>query len=95
MLVLNIIGLVEIKTLICILFVLTLFFTLKKKGVNILLKIDREYSTNWSEECKYLLEHEIRYVFVKNIDGVTTWKYKKNEELFLTLAEFYANVYTR
>jgi len=33
MLVLNIIGLVEIKTLICLLFVLTLFFTLKKKDV--------------------------------------------------------------
>ena len=76
------------------LFVLTLFFY-DIESYEISLKIDREYSTTWSEYCNYLLEHGIRYTFVKEINGVTTWKYKKNEELFLTLAEFYANVYTR
>ncbi len=76
------------------LFVLTLFFY-DIERYEISLKIDREYSTTWSEECKYLLEHGIRYTFVKEINGVTTWKYKKNEQLFAALTEFYANVYTK
>lgn len=57
-------------------------------------KIDHEYSCVWSEELKYLTQHGIRYTFVKVVDGVTVWKFKKNAILFNVLAEFYNNVYT-
>lgn len=59
------------------------------------IKIDPEYSCVWNKECDFLLKHGIRYVFVKNVDGTTIWKFKKNEALFLTLAEFYHNVYSK
>ena len=58
------------------------------------IKIDREYSCVWFEECDYLMKHGIRYTFVKEIDGVTVWKFKKTEELFHILAVFYGNVYS-
>ena len=58
------------------------------------IKIDREYSCVWFEECDYLMKHGIRYTFVKEIDGVTVWKFKKTEELFNILADFYSNVYS-
>lgn len=63
------------------------------------MKIDREYSTTWWLECKYLLDHGVKYTFVKEIeqDGnrVTVWKFKKNEELFRHLSDFYGNVYSK
>ena len=59
------------------------------------IKIDREYSCVWFEECDYLIKHGIRYTFVKEIDGITTWKFKKTEELFSNLADFYSNVYSK
>ena len=37
------------------------------------------------------MKHGIRYTFVKEVDQVTVWKFKKNENLFLALAEFYGN----
>ena len=40
------------------------------------------------------MKHGIRYTFVKEIDGVTVWKFKKTEELFNILADFYSNVYS-
>jgi len=58
-------------------------------------KIDREYHCNWYEEFLYLTEHGIKYEFVKEINGVLTWKFKKNGFLFRTLADFYSNVYTK
>ena len=38
---------------------------------------DREYATSYKSEVKWLSEHGIRYVFVKNINTITTYKYKK------------------
>jgi len=59
------------------------------------IKIDREYSCVWYEECNYLMKHGIRYTFVKKIDGITVWKFIKNEQLFNALANFYSEVYSR
>ena len=59
------------------------------------IKIDHEYSCVWFEECDYLIKHGIRYTFVKEIDGITTWKFKKTEELFRNLADFYSDVYSK
>lgn len=58
------------------------------------IKIDREYASNWAEEVKFLSQNGIKYSFVKTVDDVTVWKYKKNEMLFSLLSKFYANVYT-
>jgi hypothetical protein len=57
-------------------------------------RFDIEYQCQWAKEQQFLSEHGIRYTFVKTIDGVTTWKYKKNLKLFQTLCSFYENVYT-
>ena len=53
---------------------------------------DKEYASQWIPECAYLREHGIRYTFVKQIEGITTYKYKKTAELFETLAEFYRKI---
>ena len=52
-------------------------------------KFDKEYSTQYTPEMKFLLERGIKYTFVKEIDGVTTYKYEKTPELFKTLEIFY------
>lgn len=67
---------------------------LKRWKVNFI-KIDREYSCTWFEECDYLMKHGIRYTFVKEINGVTIWKFRKNRELFKYLTDFYSNVYSK
>ena len=59
------------------------------------IKVDREYGSTWFEEVDFLMKHGIRYTFVKEVDQVTVWKFKKNENLFLALAEFYKNVYLK
>lgn len=74
---------------------LTHFFTNKKKRGENDIKIDKEYSCVWFEECDYLIKHGIRYTFVKEINGITTWKFKKDEYLFRVLADFYSNVYSK
>ena len=48
-------------------------------------KFDKQYT----KEMKYLRSKGINYSFVKNIQGVTTYKYKKTPGLFLTLVSFY------
>lgn len=53
-------------------------------------KFDKEYSTQWVAEMKWLEQQGIRYAFVKEIMGVTTYKYTKTSELFKALAIFYA-----
>lgn len=53
-------------------------------------KWDKEYSTQLVEEMKFLLEYNIKYSFVKTINGITTYKYSKTSELFKVLAIFYA-----
>jgi hypothetical protein len=55
-------------------------------------KFDKEYSCTWSLEQMYLKENGINYTFVKPIDGITTWKYTKNTELFETLSKFYKQI---
>ena len=52
-------------------------------------KFDKEYSTQYTPEMKYLQNKGINYAFVKNIDGVTTYKYTKTSELFQALVSFY------
>ena len=50
---------------------------------------DYEYSTQYVKEMKYLESIGIKYVFVKDIDGITTYKYIKNSKLFKALELFY------
>jgi hypothetical protein len=52
-------------------------------------KFDKEYSTQYTPEMKYLLSKGIKYAFVKDVNGVTTYKYKKTPELFRALVSFY------
>ena len=52
-------------------------------------KIDKEYSTQWVEEMKFLQRNGIPYSFVKDYNGITTYKYKKTKELFTLLSRFY------
>lgn len=56
---------------------------------------DKEYNTSWLEEVKFLKDHGIRYSFVKEHDGISTYKYTKTLELFQTLALFYETIYYR
>ena len=53
-------------------------------------KFDKEYSTQYVPEMKYLQSKGINYSFVKEINGITTYKYTKTSELFKLLAIFYA-----
>lgn len=50
---------------------------------------DYEYSTQYVKEMKYLESIGIRYDFVKEINGITTYKYKKTQRLFNALSVFY------
>ena len=50
---------------------------------------DYEYATQYPKEMKYLESLGIKYVFVKEINNVTTYKYKKTPELFHSLESFY------
>lgn len=52
-------------------------------------KWDKEYSTQYTPEKEYLLSIGIKPSFVKVIDGITTYKYTKNGELFKALSYFY------
>ena len=57
-------------------------------------KFDSEYSTQYVKEMQYLLQNNIKYTFVKEIDGITTYKYKKTPELFRILEIFYTKFQT-
>lgn len=52
-------------------------------------KYDKEYSTQYTPEMKYLYSKGIKYSFVKDINGITTYKYTKTPELFSALVSFY------
>ena len=52
-------------------------------------KWDIEYSTQYTPEKEYLLSVGIKPTFVKVINEITTYKYKKNKKLFEALAQFY------
>lgn len=53
-------------------------------------KFDKEYSTQYTPEKKYLESVGITPSFVKVIDEVTTYKYTKTSKLFKALMFFYA-----
>lgn len=53
-------------------------------------KFDKEYSTQFFAEVCYMTDRGIRYTFVKKVNGLITYKYKKTKELFEALAEFYS-----
>ena len=53
-------------------------------------KFDKEYQSQFFSEVCYLTEKGIRYTFVKKVNGLITYKYKKTKELFEALAEFYS-----
>lgn len=52
---------------------------------------DMEYSTQWRDEVSFLAERGIFYSFRKKDEtyGITTYKYTKTVDLFITLADFY------
>lgn len=50
---------------------------------------DKEYSTQYTPEMKYLQSKGINYSFVKKVNGVTTYKYTKTSKLFEALMDFY------
>lgn len=52
-------------------------------------KFDKEYSTQYTPEMKYLQSVGISPSFVKIIEGVTTYKYTKTHNLFKALMSFY------
>jgi hypothetical protein len=52
-------------------------------------KFDKEYSTQYKKEVEYLETLGIKYTFVKNINNISTYKYKKTSELFNALGSFY------
>lgn len=52
---------------------------------------DKEYSTQYVPEMKYLQSLGIEYSFVKEVNGVTTYKYTKTSKLFEALMNFYRN----
>lgn len=52
-------------------------------------KFDKEYATSYIKEKQYLDSCGIKYAFVKEINGITTFKYTKTSELFNSLSQFY------
>jgi hypothetical protein len=53
---------------------------------------DKEYQTSFLDEFLFLKKKGIRYEWVyKNENGISVWKYKKTQELWLALAEMYSN----
>lgn len=54
-------------------------------------KFDIEYATQYTPEKEFLKNHGINPSFVKVINEVTTYKYRKTGQLFELLAIFYAD----
>lgn len=52
-------------------------------------KFDKEYSTSYIAEKQFLDKCNIKYEFVKEINGITTFKYAKTKKLFEALSRFY------
>lgn len=50
---------------------------------------DMEYSTQVKSEMEYLKSCGIKYTFVKRLNGIPTYKYKKTEQLFDALRLYY------
>lgn len=61
-----------------------------------MIKFDKEYSTQWVDEYKYLKNHGVYPSFVKYANDnspITTYKYTKTSDLFYHLQKFYSMVY--
>ena len=56
---------------------------------------DREYATSYKSEIKWLTEHGIRYEFVKEVNTISIYKYKKNSALYFALGKFYKTLENR
>ena len=53
-------------------------------------KFDKEYSTQYWKEVKFLEKNGVKYTFVKTLEnGISVFKYKKDSELFRLLSLFY------
>lgn len=52
-------------------------------------KFDKEYSTQYTPEKEFLWKYGVRPTFIKVINEVTTYKYKKTSQLFKLLTIFY------
>lgn len=52
-------------------------------------KFLNEYFCGYTEEHNFLRSKGFKYNFVKEIDGVTVWKYPKSVQLYDALKEFY------
>ena len=52
-------------------------------------KFDKEYSTSFIKEKQFLDSQGIRYEFVKRVNGITIYKYKKTSTLFKALSNFF------
>ena len=50
---------------------------------------DKEYATQFRDEVLFLRKRNILYAFVKNVNGISTYKYTKTPELFGALRSFY------
>lgn len=52
-------------------------------------KFDKEHSVTYIKEKQYLDKCGIRYAFVKEVNGITIYKYKKTSKLYKCLSSFY------
>ena len=52
-------------------------------------RFDFEYATSYKAEVEFLRQNGIMYTFVKDIDGISIFKYKKTSDLFYWLSIFY------
>ncbi|MFT5872861.1 MAG: hypothetical protein ACI8WT_001799 [Clostridium sp.] len=55
------------------------------------IKYDKEYSTQYLYEYDYLLKMGIEPSFQHDKTGIRTYKYTKNNKLFMALCNFYKN----
>lgn len=68
---------------------MSFLFDITRNGIIMKNKFDKEYSTQYVREMKFLQEHGIEYTFVKVVNGITTYKYEKTPRLFELLRSFY------
>jgi hypothetical protein len=64
-------------------------YVLRYGGIDIKKVFDKEYRTQYPKEMKFLESVGIKYKFVKEENGITTYKYEKTPELFYHLWIFY------
>ena len=62
----------------------------KNGGKGMRSKFDKEYSTQYKKEVEFLKSRGINYTFVKEINGISTYKYTKTKDLFESLLTLYS-----